>query len=49
MSAQAAILTALVLPLAGALLIVVTRRSPNLREGVTLTTAAVLFTVVATL
>ncbi|MEO8506067.1 MAG: monovalent cation/H+ antiporter subunit D family protein [Betaproteobacteria bacterium] len=49
MSAQAAILAAVALPLAGALLIAIVGRFSNLREGVTLATAAALFAVVATL
>ncbi len=49
MSAQAAIVVALVLPLAGALLIALAGRVPNLREGFTLATAVSLFAVVATL
>ncbi|MBU0752850.1 MAG: monovalent cation/H+ antiporter subunit D family protein [Gammaproteobacteria bacterium] len=43
MSPAALILVALVLPLAGAIGIVLARRQPNLREGVTLTTAVALF------
>lgn len=49
MSAQATIVVALVLPLAGALLIALAGRVPNLREGFTLATAVSLFAVVATL
>ena len=49
MSPLAALVAALVVPLVGALLIGLTGRWPNLREGVTLTTAAALFFVVATL
>ncbi len=49
MSAQVAIVVALVLPLAGALLIALAGRAPNLREGFTLATAVSLFAVVATL
>ncbi len=49
MSAQSAILAAVALPLAGALLIALAGRAPNLREGVTLATAVSLFAVVATL
>jgi len=43
------ILAALVLPLVGAVGIVLTRKKPNLREGVTLATAVVLFICVAQL
>jgi multicomponent Na+:H+ antiporter subunit D len=49
MSAQAAILAAVALPLAGALLIASSGRAPNLREGITLASALTLFAVVATL
>ena len=40
MSPETAILSSLGLPLAGALLIALSGRQPNLREGVTLATAA---------
>ena len=46
MSPETKILLALALPSAGALLISLTGRWPNLRETVTLTTAALLFLVV---
>ncbi len=49
MSPEAAILLSLGLPLAGALLIALAGRWPNLREGVTLATAALLFGTVITL
>ena len=42
MSAESLLLTVLLLPLAGAIGIVLTRRTPNLREGVTLVTAAII-------
>jgi len=45
----AAMIAALVVPFAGAALISVTGRMPNLREAVTLVTAGVLFVVVASL
>ena len=47
MSPQTAIWLALVIPAAGAPLIVLARRSPNLREAVTLVTAILLFLCVA--
>ncbi len=49
MSPLAAMIAALVVPFAGAALISVTGRMPNLREAVTLVTAGVLFVVVASL
>ena len=49
MSGGSAILTALFLPLAGALLIWLSDRRPNQREAVTLVTAVALFLTVATL
>ena len=49
MNPQTAILLSLGIPLAGALLIALFGRHPNLREGVTLTTAALLFGTVITL
>ncbi len=49
MSAEQAILAALVLPLLGAALIVLAHRWPNLREGITLSTAVGLFACVAQL
>jgi multicomponent Na+:H+ antiporter subunit D len=48
-SPETAILLSLGIPLAGALLIALTGRQPNLREGVTLATAALLFGTVITL
>ncbi|WP_310451042.1 proton-conducting transporter membrane subunit [Sulfuritalea sp.] len=49
MSAEQAILAALVLPLLGAALIALAHRWPNLREGITLSTAVGLFACVAQL
>ena len=49
MNPQTAILLSLGIPLAGALLIALFGRHPNLREGVTLATAALLFGAVITL
>ena len=49
MDTAAALLAALLGPLAGAVLIALCGRRPNLREGVTLATAALLFYVVASL
>ena len=49
MSPEATILSALAAPLAGALGIVAASRAPNLREGVTLATAAALFLLVLSL
>ncbi len=49
MDTAAAVLAALLVPLAGAVLIALCGRRPNLREGVTLATAALLFYVVASL
>ncbi len=49
MSPETAILLALIVPLAGAGLIVATGARPNLRESVTLATAGVLFLLVASL
>ena len=49
MSPETAILLSLGLPLAGALLIALAGRQPNLREGVTLGTAGLLFLTVITL
>ena len=49
MNPQTAILLSLGIPLAGALLIALFGRQPNLREGVTLATAALLFGTVITL
>ncbi len=49
MSTAHLILAALLLPLIGAFCILLARRHPNLREGVTLTTAVVLFACVAQL
>ncbi len=49
MNPQTAILLSLGIPLSGALLIALFGRQPNLREGVTLTTAALLFGTVITL
>ena len=46
---ESAILLSLGIPLAGAVLIALFGRQPNLREGVTLTTAALLFGTVITL
>ncbi len=46
MSPNTAIIVALVIPLFGALLIGLARRSPNVREGITLITAATLFLLV---
>ena len=49
MSASDLILLAMAIPLVGAVLIVLAGRRPNLREGVTLTTAVCLFAVVVSL
>ena len=49
MSVEKLILAALALPILGALGIVLTRRSPNAREGVTLATAVAVFACVAQL
>ncbi len=49
MSADTAILAALATPLIGGLLILLTGSIPNLREAVTLVTAAVLFLIVASI
>ena len=49
MSSALAICLSLVVPLAGALLLVLAGRYPNLREAVTLLTAALLFVIVASL
>ena len=49
MSAETAILAALVVPLLGALLIVAAHRAPNVREAVTLATASLLFVTVLSL
>ena len=49
MTPEGAILGAIAVPLAGAALIGAAHRVPNLREGVTLVTAAALFLLVATL
>lgn len=49
MSVEKLILAALALPILGALGIVLTRRSPNAREGVTLVTAVAVFACVAQL
>ena len=49
MTGATAILAALVIPLVGALLIAVARRAPNVREGVTLATASMLFLAVLSL
>jgi len=49
MSGHVAILLALAVPLAGAALIALARRAPNVREGVTLATGAALFATVASL
>ena len=49
MSASDLILLAMAIPLVGAVLIVLAGRHPNLREGVTLTTAVCLFAVVVSL
>ncbi len=49
MSPQALILAALAAPSLGALLIALSGKRPNLREGVTLTTAVILFALVASL
>ena len=49
MSPETTILSALAAPLVGALGIVAASRAPNLREGVTLATAAVLFLLVVSL
>jgi hypothetical protein len=48
-SPQNALLAAFLLPLAGALLVAITGRWPNLRETVSLTVAALTFWVVTTL
>ena len=42
MTADQLILAALVVPMAGAVLIALSNRSPNLREGVTLVTAVLI-------
>ncbi|HMN76304.1 MAG TPA: monovalent cation/H+ antiporter subunit D family protein [Burkholderiaceae bacterium] len=49
MDTPTAVLAALLVPLAGAVLIALSGRWPNLREGVTLATAALLFLCVSTL
>ncbi len=49
MTATLAIQLAILVPLAGALLLILARRHPNLREAVTLVTAAALFAIVTTL
>ncbi|MDZ4254641.1 MAG: proton-conducting transporter membrane subunit [Sulfuritalea sp.] len=49
MSAQHLIIAALLLPLSGAALIALAHRRPNLREGITLTTAVALFACVTQL
>lgn len=49
MSPETAILTALILPLVGAVAIALAGKHPNLREGITLITAVVLFACVAQL
>jgi multicomponent Na+:H+ antiporter subunit D len=49
MTPESAILGAIAVPLAGAALIGAAHRTPDLREGVTLVTAAALFVLVATL
>ena len=49
MNPELAMVLALVVPLAGALLIVLTGSKPNLRETVTLVTACSLFALVASL
>jgi multicomponent Na+:H+ antiporter subunit D len=49
MTAGATILLAIAVPLAGAVLIAAAHRTPNLREGVTLATAGVLFLLVLSL
>ena len=49
MSAEHAILAALLLPLIGALGIALAGKAPNLREGITLVTSVLLFACVAQL
>ena len=49
MSAETTILLAMAVPLVAAVLIVLTGSRPNLREGVTLAAAAILFGLVASL
>ena len=49
MSAETTMVLALAVPLVGALLIVLTRFSPNLRESMTLAASVILFVLVASL
>lgn len=49
MSAEALLLTALLLPLMGAVGIILTRHAPNIREGVTLVTASLIAVLVVTI
>ena len=49
MTPQDAIIVAVLLPVVGAVLIALAGSRPNLREGITLTTAVLLFATVLTL